>query len=168
MIGGLNYVIIVMVILQIICKILHALIKRSIYQPFMKIFLPSALSTEKAPNRQQIFFLSSDHNVSLPKFSMVRHNNYQLFAKAVKTMMLVGLLFGFSTIASAQQKLKDGSVSGSSLPNKDALLELESNVKGLLHARVALTRTTDAAPLTVHVAGMILINLTLEKMLQLS
>ncbi|RZK37130.1 MAG: hypothetical protein EOO90_25975 [Pedobacter sp.] len=58
----------------------------------------------------------------------------------------------------AQQKVKDGTVNTINLPNKDAILELESRNKGLLHPRVALIHTTDASPLTGHVAGMMVYN----------
>ncbi|MGV3547513.1 MAG: hypothetical protein ACO1N4_10660 [Pedobacter sp.] len=80
------------------------------------------------------------------------------------------LLFGFSlffsfTVAFAQQKVKDGTAGNSNLPNKDALLELESTKRGLLHARVPLVATTNPAPLSAHVAGMISTNRILEKML---
>jgi type IX secretion system PorP/SprF family membrane protein len=61
-------------------------------------------------------------------------------------------LSAFSVLA--QQKVKDGTVSGNNLPNKDALLELESSNKGLLHVRVALIQSNNPAPLTAHVAGM--------------
>ena len=76
----------------------------------------------------------------------------------IKKVMCVGLILGFHAVASAQQKVKDGSVVGSNLPNKDAILELESSNKGFLHVRVSLTRTTDSAPLTSHVAGMMVYN----------
>ncbi|RZK93284.1 MAG: collagen-like protein [Pedobacter sp.] len=61
-------------------------------------------------------------------------------------------------IAFAQQKVKDGSVTGNNLPNKDAILELESANKGLLHVRVALKATTNSFPLGAHVAGMMVYN----------
>ena len=77
---------------------------------------------------------------------------------AMRKVMYICLILGFHVVASAQQKVKDGSATGSNLPNKDALLELESTNKGLLHTRVALTRTTDSAPLTAHVAGMMVYN----------
>src|SRR5690606_26926787 len=41
---------------------------------------------------------------------------------------------------------------------KDALLELESTNKGLLHTRVQLKSLNDAAPLSQHVAGMMVYN----------
>lgn len=70
------------------------------------------------------------------------------------------LIFFFSfTLAFAQQKVRDNTVqSGVILPNTDALLELESTNKGLLHTRVALVQTTEASPLAAHVAGMMVYN----------
>ena len=73
-------------------------------------------------------------------------------------LSLTVLLLGGST-AFAQQKIKDGTINTSNLPNKDAILELETNNKGLLHTRVSLIRTTNAAPLSAHVAGMMVYNL---------
>uniref|UniRef100_UPI003341CEB7 hypothetical protein n=2 Tax=Parapedobacter pyrenivorans TaxID=1305674 RepID=UPI003341CEB7 len=64
----------------------------------------------------------------------------------------------YFTPALAQQKIKDNTIPGAVLPNKDALLELESTNKGLLHARVQLIRTDDAAPLSQHRAGMMVYN----------
>ena len=77
----------------------------------------------------------------------------------MKKSLLLGIciLFTFS-VAIAQQKIKDGTITGAALPNKDALLELESANKGLLHARVALVQTTNFAPLTAHVSGMMVYN----------
>ncbi|NGM60751.1 hypothetical protein G5B30_02355, partial [Sphingobacterium sp. SGG-5] len=60
-------------------------------------------------------------------------------------------------IAAAQQKLSDNASSGAP-PNANAILELSSINRGLLHARVALVRTTESAPLSAHVAGMMLYN----------
>lgn len=58
------------------------------------------------------------------------------------------LVFIFSGLASAQQKVRDNTLRRSgALPVKDALLELESTNKGLLHTRVQLKSLTDAAPL---------------------
>ncbi|MCX2454178.1 hypothetical protein OQX61_23105, partial [Pedobacter sp. PLR] len=73
-------------------------------------------------------------------------------------LLLCFPLLVFSFGAAAQQKIKDGSVSGSKIAYKDALLELESNDKGLLHARVALTLTSSPSPLATHVAGMMVYN----------
>ncbi|MBB6239140.1 hypothetical protein HDC90_003787, partial [Pedobacter sp. AK013] len=62
-----------------------------------------------------------------------------------------------------QQKVKDGTIAEGNLANKDALLELESTNKGLLHARVALIESTNPAPLTAHVAGMMVYNTATSK-----
>src|SRR5690606_40154691 len=64
----------------------------------------------------------------------------------------------FLASAFAQQKIKDNTIRGAALPSKDALLELESTNKGLLHARVQLRRVHDAAPLSQHRAGMMVYN----------
>ncbi|MBS1644684.1 MAG: hypothetical protein JST36_06555 [Bacteroidetes bacterium] len=59
----------------------------------------------------------------------------------------------------AQTKIKDGTVTGSSsLPNANAILELESNNKGFLLPRVALDSTLLATPLSANVAGMTVYN----------
>ncbi|WP_231458964.1 MULTISPECIES: hypothetical protein [unclassified Pedobacter] len=72
-----------------------------------------------------------------------------------KQLLLSFLTILIGTTASyAQQKLKDGSVSSGNLPSKNAILELESANKGFLHTRIRLVKTSDAAPLTDHVAGM--------------
>ena len=73
------------------------------------------------------------------------------------------LLFSFSFVlavlsVNAQQKIKDETVSNGNLASKDTLLELESNNKGLLHARVALIESTNPLPLSMHVAGMMVYN----------
>ncbi|MGY3054941.1 hypothetical protein ACVWYG_003150, partial [Pedobacter sp. UYEF25] len=77
----------------------------------------------------------------------------------MKKSLLLGIciLFSFSA-AIAQQKVKDGTVAGDALPNKDAILELETANKGLLQARVALVQTNNPSPLTAHVAGMMVYN----------
>ncbi|WP_025761171.1 hypothetical protein [Dyadobacter tibetensis] len=74
-------------------------------------------------------------------------------------ILSIGLtLVSVSTVL-AQSKIKDGTVSGtSSLPNANAILDLESANKGLLLPRVALSSTTLAAPLSAHVAGMAVYN----------
>ncbi len=64
----------------------------------------------------------------------------------------------FAIAASGQQKVKDGTTTGGNLPNKDAILELESSNKGILHTRVPLKATTNSFPLTAHVAGMMVYN----------
>src|SRR5690606_24301489 len=66
-------------------------------------------------------------------------------------MLFVGTVF-------SQQKVKDRTVEGNTLPNGNAILELESINKGLLHTRVALTSSSEAAPLSQHIAGMMVYN----------
>lgn len=67
--------------------------------------------------------------------------------------------FTIITLVQAQSKIKDGTVAGSSsLPNSNAILELESTNKGLLLPRLALSMTTDPSPLSAHVAGMTVYN----------
>lgn len=63
-----------------------------------------------------------------------------------------------TAIASAQTKIKDGTLTSSPIPNSDAILELESNQKGLLMPRIALSSTDIAAPLGSHNSGMIVYN----------
>ena len=77
----------------------------------------------------------------------------------MKKCLLLGFCIIFSiTAAIAQQKIKDGTVTGVALPNKDALLELETNNKGFLQARVALVQKSNPTPLSAHVAGMMVYN----------
>lgn len=47
---------------------------------------------------------------------------------------------------------------GTSTPNADAVLELSDASRGLLLPRVSLTNTTNASPLSGHVAGMVVYN----------
>lgn len=56
----------------------------------------------------------------------------------------------------AQQRVSDGTANAAINPN--AVLELQSNNKGLLNSRVALQATNLAAPLAAHVAGMTVYN----------
>ncbi|MDQ1139978.1 hypothetical protein [Pedobacter agri] len=87
----------------------------------------------------------------------------------MRKQLLLGFILSMGAVTTfAQQKVKDGSITTGNLPNKDAILELESNNKGFLHTRVRLVRTTDAAPLSAHVAGMTLINRTSDLMRPLS
>ncbi|MGN6490659.1 MAG: hypothetical protein ACTHLE_01585 [Agriterribacter sp.] len=73
--------------------------------------------------------------------------------------MLLGALLVSASAAFSQSKIKDGTVTSSSnLPHADAVAEFESNNKGVLLPRVALTATNSAAPLTNHVAGMMVYN----------
>ena len=82
----------------------------------------------------------------------------------MKKQLLVFLTVSiFALNLSAQQKVKDGTVTGGNLPNKDALLELESNNKGLLHVRVTLIESINPSPLTAHVAGMMVYNTATSK-----
>ena len=77
----------------------------------------------------------------------------------MKKSLLLGLTLTVSTFgALAQQKLKDGNVTQSNLPNKDAILELESNNKGLLFSRVKLKDTKNPSPMFAHTAGMMVYN----------
>jgi hypothetical protein len=60
----------------------------------------------------------------------------------MKNQLLVFTLF-LVTAANAQTKIKDGTITGTPvLPNSSAILELESNNKGLLLPRVGLTATS--------------------------
>lgn len=59
-----------------------------------------------------------------------------------------------------QTKIDDGSISPSNPVNPNAVLELESNSKGLLPPRVPLTSILSPAPMTAHEAGMIVFNTT--------
>ncbi|TDQ81090.1 hypothetical protein CLV99_0465, partial [Sphingobacterium yanglingense] len=61
-------------------------------------------------------------------------------------------------VAVAQQKLSDFTDSGGMVVNPDAILDLASKNKGLLHTRVELNRTSAASPLSKHVAGMMVYN----------
>ncbi len=75
--------------------------------------------------------------------------------------LVVLIIVSFSIYANmvhAQQKLSDGTDGGQIVANTDAILELASKNKGLLHARVELERTTLPTPLSAHVAGMMVFN----------
>ena len=72
-------------------------------------------------------------------------------AALFSTLALLG-----AGMASAQQRVSDGTVAAAINPN--AVLEMQSNNKGMLLPRVALTATTNAAPLSAHVAGMYVYN----------
>ncbi|QPH41448.1 hypothetical protein [Pedobacter endophyticus] len=82
-----------------------------------------------------------------------------------KTILFQKRLFFFVVVLSisiassfAQQKVKDGTVSGGNLPNANAILELETSNKGLLLPRVELRATTQASPLSAFVNGMVVFN----------
>lgn len=76
----------------------------------------------------------------------------------MKRHLLLSAVFmiGMNAVFS-QQKINDGTVGGNSI-NGNAILELESANKGLLHSRVALSSTAEAIPLSAHVAGMMVYN----------
>ena len=75
----------------------------------------------------------------------------------IKTAAIIAALtFIGNSTASAQQRVSDGTASATINPN--AVLEMQSNNKGMLLPRVALTATTNAAPLSAHVAGMYVYN----------
>jgi hypothetical protein len=75
-----------------------------------------------------------------------------------KYLGLASALMLVVSMATAQQKLSDGTDGGRISANPNAILELSSTNKGLLHTRVELVRTAEAAPLTAHVAGMMVYN----------
>ena len=77
-----------------------------------------------------------------------------IFKRGCFSLSFLLLLISVSS-SFAQQKVKDGTVSGSNLPNPNAILELETNNKGLLLPRVALKSTTQPAPLADFVNGMV-------------
>lgn len=60
--------------------------------------------------------------------------------------------------AFSQSKISDDR-DDRTLPNPNAILELSSKTKGLLHARVSLKSTNDPHPLTAHEAGIMVYNL---------
>ncbi|MGN6436946.1 MAG: hypothetical protein ACTHMM_10455 [Agriterribacter sp.] len=73
--------------------------------------------------------------------------------------LLFGVLIVSTSTVFSQSKIKDGTISGSTnLPNAAALVEFESNNKGVLLPRVALAATNNATPLSAHVAGMMVYN----------
>lgn len=78
----------------------------------------------------------------------------------MRLLLLSSLIcIGLSTHVRAQTKIKDGTVTGSaSIPNTAAILELESNNKGLLLPRVALANTTAWGLAGTGVAGMQVFN----------
>lgn len=75
----------------------------------------------------------------------------QIYLPAIALIMI-------TSNALAQTKIKDGTISSTAKPDGNAILELESNNKGLLLPRVALTGLNNAAPLSAHIAGMTVYN----------
>lgn len=71
--------------------------------------------------------------------------------------MLIGCLLSFSVFA--QTKIKDGTIpSGSLAPHPSAILELESNNKGLLAPRIALNSRTDITTISNPAVGLLIYN----------
>jgi len=72
----------------------------------------------------------------------------------MKKIILMAAFALYGMNATAQTKIGDnpGTV------NANAVLELQSANKGLVHPRVALTGTVNTAPLNAHVAGMVVYN----------
>ncbi|MFC0184490.1 hypothetical protein SAMN04515674_1025 [Pseudarcicella hirudinis] len=70
----------------------------------------------------------------------------------MKKLSILCALVLMGTTAFAQQRISDGTSNAAINPN--AIVEIQSNNKGLLLPRVALTGTANAAPLSAHVAGM--------------
>lgn len=75
-----------------------------------------------------------------------------------KYLVLSLALSLLGSVAVAQQKLSDFTDSEGMVINPDAILDLASKNKGLLHTRVPLSMTTLASPLSKHVAGMMVYN----------
>lgn len=75
-----------------------------------------------------------------------------------KTLLCLTVAIFSGAASFAQTKIKDGTVSSSTLPNANAILELESTSKGFLLPRVELNQTSSASPLTAHIAGMMVYN----------
>jgi hypothetical protein len=71
--------------------------------------------------------------------------------------LVVTLLLGVANTAKAQQKVNDGSVAATAI-NVNAIAEYQTNKRGILLPRVALSATNLAAPLTAHVEGMTVYN----------
>lgn len=68
------------------------------------------------------------------------------------TPLLLAALLAFSAKSLCQTGI------GTNTPNASAVLEVNAADKGLLLPRIALAETTSAAPMTAHVAGMVVYN----------
>jgi hypothetical protein len=77
------------------------------------------------------------------------------FKQSTVKVFLIVVIAGLLSI-DAQAQLKVGN--NPTTLNANAILEIESTNKGLLLPRAALTATNNAAPLTAHVAGMVVYN----------
>ncbi|WP_210355777.1 hypothetical protein [Sphingobacterium tabacisoli] len=76
----------------------------------------------------------------------------------IKNFAFTSILFFLVLTANAQQKLSDGTGDNSLTVNQNAILELASKNKGLLHTRVALEATGKPTPMNTHVAGIMVYN----------
>ncbi|SKC11897.1 hypothetical protein SAMN05660841_04358, partial [Sphingobacterium nematocida] len=76
----------------------------------------------------------------------------------IKNFTLTGVFVSLVTVAAAQERLSDGTDKSGLTMNQNAILELASRNKGLLHTRIALEMTTKAAPMKDHVAGLMVFN----------
>jgi trimeric autotransporter adhesin len=101
------------------------------------------------------YFISLYYNYYFSPTSFMKKLSHQ-------TARRIAIILAFSMIAPslfAQSKIKDGTISSSSLPDNSALLELESNNKGLLLSRVSLSNTTTWGLVgSTPVAGMLVYN----------
>jgi hypothetical protein len=71
-------------------------------------------------------------------------------------LISVAVLLCFQTASFTQMKVGDNPT----VINPNSILELESPNQGLLMPRIALTATTNPSPLTSHIAGMTVYNIT--------
>ncbi|MNS79028.1 hypothetical protein D3C72_1126670 [compost metagenome] len=76
--------------------------------------------------------------------------------KNIFFLTLLGLLATGQVQAQQLHRISDGTASAAI--NSNALLELQSTNKGMILPRVALTATTNPAPLGAHVQGMMVYN----------
>lgn len=72
--------------------------------------------------------------------------------KKIKTALIVGLTFLFVAQGFAQRGI------GTNLPDKSSVLELKSETRGLLIPRVALTQTTQSAPVSAPANSLLVYN----------
>ncbi|MDA3613908.1 hypothetical protein [Polluticaenibacter yanchengensis] len=81
----------------------------------------------------------------------------------MKRFLLATYLSAFTFFfVSAQTKIKDGTISSSSLPHPSAVLELESKNKGFLPPRLSLTSRTDIVTIPNPAVGTFIYNLGAE------
>ena len=72
--------------------------------------------------------------------------------RKITTLLLVGLAFLYAAEGFAQRGI------GTNLPNRSSVLHLESETRGLLIPRVALTETTVAAPINAPANSLLVYN----------